>query len=138
YNCPLVGTLSVDLHITAEHNFQMKNFLNFCDESGDGSIWRRYWCVLEGFVLSYWRYPEDEVSKPCLGSFSLKQCINPTIEPVSADICARKHTFLLLMVPSKGKTQVRINYLLHKGHKSVESSSNRYDQRLKKKCNVIN
>jgi actin-binding protein anillin len=103
----------------------MREYLTFCDERSENMSWKRYWCVLQGYVLSYWRYPEDEDQKQCLGSISLKQCVNPTLEPVPVEVCPRPHTFLMLSVPSKGKTQVRINYLLHRNHETLERNATR-------------
>jgi actin-binding protein anillin len=48
-----------------EQNVVEKGFLTmFEDVSGFGA-WHRRWCVLEGALLSYWKYPDDEKRKVC-------------------------------------------------------------------------
>nr|XP_008200136.1 PREDICTED: actin-binding protein anillin isoform X2 [Tribolium castaneum] len=92
---PLEGTvemsLSYELSVTIEH----RGFLTmFEDVSGFGA-WHRRWCLLKGDTLSYWKYPDDEKKTPPINSISLRDAITKQVGPVSREICARLHTFLI-------------------------------------------
>ncbi|XP_066144957.1 anillin-like isoform X1 [Euwallacea fornicatus] len=92
---PLAG--SVEMKITCQLAVSVENrgFLTmFEDVSGFGA-WHRRWCMLKGQSLSYWKYPEDEKKKAPIDTIDLKSCITKKVGPVSRDICARLHTFLL-------------------------------------------
>ena len=39
------------------------NFQTILEDIGGYGAWQRRWCVLEGAVVSYWRYPGDESIK---------------------------------------------------------------------------
>ncbi|XP_018566415.1 anillin-like isoform X2 [Anoplophora glabripennis] len=92
---PLDGSvemrISCELAVSVEH----RGFLTmFEDVSGFGA-WHRRWCLLKGHTLSYWKYPDDERKMAPIDTVDLRNCITKHAGPVSRDICARLHTFLL-------------------------------------------
>lgn len=92
---PLEG--SVEMKVTCELNISVEHrgFLTmFEDVSGFGA-WHRRWCLLKGDTLSYWKYPDDERKSAPIDSLNLKSSVTKEIGPVSRDICARLHTFLI-------------------------------------------
>lgn len=68
----------------------------FEDVGGLGD-WLRYWCILDGNVLQYWKYPDEELIKPPLGSIDLGYCASDSVMIVPRDICARPHTMQLVL-----------------------------------------
>jgi len=38
-------------------------FQTILEDIGGYGAWQRRWCVLQGAVMSYWRYPGDESTK---------------------------------------------------------------------------
>ncbi|KAK9883431.1 hypothetical protein WA026_001606 [Henosepilachna vigintioctopunctata] len=92
---PLEG--SVDMNVSCEltASVEHRGFLTmFADISGFGA-WHRRLFVLKENSLSYWKYPDDEKKISPIDSIDLNNCINKEVGPVSRDICARLHTFLL-------------------------------------------
>ncbi|KAJ6649350.1 Anillin [Pseudolycoriella hygida] len=92
---PLLGKIFMKVNCELSVVLQHKGFLTmFEDVSGFGA-WHRRWCCLQGSILNYWRYPDDEKAKPPMGSIDLQSCISNKIEPVRRDVCARLHTVLI-------------------------------------------
>ncbi|CEF66545.1 Actin-binding protein anillin [Strongyloides ratti] len=62
---PLEGTVSLNMKCFAEKGsgIEYKGFLNLYQCIGDLSSWNRYWCVLKGTNLTFWKYPEEEDKK---------------------------------------------------------------------------
>ncbi|KAL1501045.1 hypothetical protein ABEB36_006447 [Hypothenemus hampei] len=92
---PLEGSVEMkitcDLAISVEH----RAFLTMFEDISGFGAWHRRWCLLKGDTLSYWKYPEDEKNMVPIDSIDLKSCITKSVGPVSREICARLHTFLL-------------------------------------------
>lgn len=38
-------------------------FQTILEDIGGYGAWQRRWCVLQGAIMSYWRYPGDESTK---------------------------------------------------------------------------
>lgn len=98
YNAPFSGELHVDFKLNASYNVELRDYLNFFDQTGPYPIWNRRWCVLRGYLLAYWRFSEDETVKPSLGVIDLRKCVNKKIGQVSYEICARSNTFMLALL----------------------------------------
>uniref|UniRef100_A0A0N5BIE7 PH domain-containing protein n=1 Tax=Strongyloides papillosus TaxID=174720 RepID=A0A0N5BIE7_STREA len=62
---PLEGTVSLNMKCHAEKGsgIEYKGFLNLYQYVGDLSSWNRYWCVLKGTNMTFWKYPEEEDKK---------------------------------------------------------------------------
>ncbi|GFS87841.1 anillin [Nephila pilipes] len=98
FTSPLEGVLKVRLQLHAKHKITEKGFLTmFEDVSGFGA-WHRRWCALDGNILAYWKYPDQENKKDAMGAIDLRQCVTKEVRVVSRDVCARPHTFLLMEV----------------------------------------
>lgn len=91
----------------------------FEDVSGLGA-WHRRWCVLSGYCISYWRYPDDEKRKvrggggslsgflphlllfsgrqSPIGRINLANCTSNMVGPVNREFCARPNTLELITV----------------------------------------
>nr|XP_014347707.1 PREDICTED: actin-binding protein anillin [Latimeria chalumnae] len=60
---PLEGHIYLKLQCQINSSVEEKGFLTmFEDVSGFGA-WHRRWCVLSGYCISYWTYPDDEKRK---------------------------------------------------------------------------
>ncbi|XP_031640150.1 anillin isoform X2 [Contarinia nasturtii] len=92
---PLVGTVQMKINCALTVNIDYKGFLTmFEDVSGFGA-WHRRWCRLHGNILSYWKYPDDERSKPPIGSLDLSVCEQQKISTAPREMCARLNTLMI-------------------------------------------
>lgn len=92
---PLVGTVHMKINCALSVNIDHKAFLTmFEDVSGFGA-WHRRWCRLHGNILSYWKYPDDERTKPPIGSLDLSICEQHKISTAPRDMCARLNTLMI-------------------------------------------
>ncbi|XP_019754287.2 anillin isoform X2 [Dendroctonus ponderosae] len=92
---PLEG--SVEMKITCELavSVEHRGFLTMFEDISGFGAWHRRWCLLKGNTFSYWKYPDDERKMAPIDTIDLTTCITKQVAPVSRDICARLHTFLL-------------------------------------------
>ncbi|XP_074040615.1 anillin, actin binding protein [Leptinotarsa decemlineata] len=92
---PLDGTVQMriccELAVSVEH----RGFLTMFEDVAGFGAWHRRWVVLKGDTFSYWKYPDDEKKMAPIDTIDLKNCITQKVGPVSRDICARLHTFLI-------------------------------------------
>ncbi|KAJ7991472.1 hypothetical protein DPEC_G00284220 [Dallia pectoralis] len=96
--CPLEGHICLKLQCEVGSLVEDKGFLTmFEDVSGFGA-WHRRWCVLSGYCISYWTYPDDEKRKNPIGRLNLANCTSRKIEPANREFCARPNTFELITV----------------------------------------
>jgi actin-binding protein anillin len=92
---PLEGTVHLKVNCELSVNVDHRGFLTmFEDVSGFGA-WHRRWCHLNGQVINYWKYPDDEKKKTPMGTFDLKNCSTRQVGLAPRDICARLNTMLL-------------------------------------------
>lgn len=92
---PLTGTVHMKINCALSVNIDHKAFLTmFEDVSGFGA-WHRRWCRLHGSTLSYWKYPDDERTKPPIGSLDLSACEQQKISTAPRDMCARLNTLMI-------------------------------------------
>ncbi|KAM4688359.1 anillin [Discoglossus pictus] len=95
---PLEGHICLKLKCQVDSFVGEKGFLTmFEDVSGFGA-WHRRWCVLSGYCISYWTYPDDEKRKNPIGRINLANCTSRKIEPANREFCARPNTFELITV----------------------------------------
>ncbi|XP_028905082.1 anillin isoform X2 [Ornithorhynchus anatinus] len=93
---PLEGHIYLKLKCQVNSHIEERGFLTiFEDVSGFGA-WHRRWCVLSGYSISYWTYPDDEKRKNPMGRLNLANCTSRQIEPVNREFCARRNTFELI------------------------------------------
>ncbi|XP_067633050.1 anillin [Eurosta solidaginis] len=121
---PLEGVVHMkancELSVLVEH----RGFLTMFEDISGFGAWHRRWCYLNGSVLNYWKYPDDERKKAPIGSIDLYTCLTQKISVAPRDICARLNTLLLeferpaketdkesLIVIPNGRTTI-IRYLL--------------------------
>ncbi|XP_034401463.1 anillin isoform X2 [Cyclopterus lumpus] len=96
--CPLEGHVYLKMQCEVGSKVEEKGFLTmFEDVSGFGA-WHRRWCVLSGYCISYWTYPDDERRKNPIGRLNLSNCTSKKVEPVNREFCARPNTFELITV----------------------------------------
>ncbi|KAM8967055.1 anillin [Pelodytes ibericus] len=95
---PLEGHVCLKLKCQVNSFVEEKGFLTmFEDVSGFGA-WHRRWCVLSGYCISYWTYPDDEKRKNPIGRINLANCTSRKIEPANREFCARPNTLELITV----------------------------------------
>ncbi|XP_072009411.1 anillin isoform X1 [Engystomops pustulosus] len=95
---PLEGHICLKFKCQVNSFVEEKGFLTmFEDVSGFGA-WHRRWCVLSGYCISYWTYPDDEKRKNPIGRINLANCTSKRIEPANREFCARPNTFELITV----------------------------------------
>ncbi|KAL6100097.1 anln [Pungitius sinensis] len=96
--CPLEGHVYLKMQCEVGSKVEEKGFLTmFEDVSGFGA-WHRRWCVLSGYCISYWTYPDDEKRKNPIGRINLANCTSRKVEPANREFCARPNTFELITV----------------------------------------
>ncbi|XP_048849375.1 anillin isoform X2 [Brienomyrus brachyistius] len=96
--CPLEGHVYLKLQCEVGSQVEERGFLTmFEDVSGFGA-WHRRWCVLSGYCISYWTYPDDEKRKSPMGRVNLANCTSRKVEPANREFCARPNTFELVTV----------------------------------------
>nr|XP_019946313.1 PREDICTED: anillin isoform X3 [Paralichthys olivaceus] len=96
--CPLEGHIYLKMQCEVGSKVEERGFLTmFEDVSGFGA-WHRRWCVLSGYYISYWTYPDDEKCKNPIGRINLANCTSKRVEPVNREFCARPNTFELITV----------------------------------------
>uniref|UniRef100_A0A3B3ULB8 Anillin n=1 Tax=Poecilia latipinna TaxID=48699 RepID=A0A3B3ULB8_9TELE len=97
--CPLEGHIHLQLQCEVGcSTVEERGFLTmFEDVSGFGA-WHRRWCVLSGYCISYWTYPDDEKRKNPIGRINLANCTSEKVEPANREFCARPNTFELITV----------------------------------------
>ncbi|XP_043920968.1 anillin-like [Protopterus annectens] len=95
---PLEGHILLKIQCQVNSFVEEKGFLTmFEDVSGFGA-WHRRWCVLSGYCISYWTYPDDEKRKNPINRINLANCTSQKIEPANREFCARPNTFELVTV----------------------------------------
>ncbi|XP_030644349.1 anillin [Chanos chanos] len=96
--CPLEGHIYLKMQCEVGSRVEERGFLTmFEDVSGFGA-WHRRWCVLSGYCISYWTYPDDEKRKNPIGRINLANCTSRKVEPANREFCARPNTFELITV----------------------------------------
>ncbi|XP_026156430.1 anillin isoform X2 [Mastacembelus armatus] len=96
--CPLEGHIYLKMQCEVGSKVEEKGFLTmFEDVSGFGA-WHRRWCVLSGYCISYWTYPDDEKRKKPIGCINLANCTSQKVDPANREFCARPNTFELITV----------------------------------------
>ncbi|XP_045077986.1 anillin-like isoform X2 [Coregonus clupeaformis] len=96
--CPLEGHIYLKMQCEVGSLVEERGFLTmFEDVSGFGA-WHRRWCVLSGYCISYWTYPDDEKRKNPMGRINLANCTSRKVEPANREFCARPNTFELITV----------------------------------------
>ncbi|XP_063041731.1 anillin isoform X2 [Engraulis encrasicolus] len=96
--CPLEGHIYLKMQCEVGSRVEERGFLTmFEDVSGFGA-WHRRWCVLSGYCISYWTYPDDERRKNPIGRINLANCTSHRVEPANREFCARPNTFELITV----------------------------------------
>ncbi|XP_038822444.1 anillin-like isoform X3 [Salvelinus namaycush] len=96
--CPMEGHIYLKMQYEVGSLVEERGFLTmFEDVSGFGA-WHRRWCVLSGYCISYWTYPDDEKRKNPMGRINLANCTSRKVEPANREFCARPNTFELITV----------------------------------------
>ncbi|XP_066531558.1 anillin isoform X2 [Hoplias malabaricus] len=96
--CPMEGHIYLKMQCEVGSRVEERGFLTmFEDVSGFGA-WHRRWCVLSGYCISYWTYPDDEKRKNPIGRINLASCTSRKVEPANREFCARPNTFELITV----------------------------------------
>ncbi|MFT7816879.1 anillin-like isoform X3 [Arapaima gigas] len=93
---PLEGHIYMQLDCDSHSSVQHKGFLTMFEDVCGFGAWQRRWFSLDGAVLSYWHYPNDECSKPPEGRISLASTSSLCVRPVKRNSCARPCTFELV------------------------------------------
>ncbi|XP_031572487.1 anillin-like [Actinia tenebrosa] len=103
--CPLKDYIQMKVHCTPQYTSHVKGFLTVLEDVGGFSAWQRRWCVLEGGLLSYWRYPGDETTQAPVDTLDIGQCTSDHITTVPRDLCARPNTIEVCL--KKNNDQVK-------------------------------
>eukprot|EP00794_Sanderia_malayensis_P018604 gene18604-20475_t len=124
-NCPLDGFVEMNVDCHAQFTASARGFLavHFCkvvaivsndyevvlletllEEVGEYTAWNRRWCVMQGDAISFWRFPDEETSKPPVGSIDLINCITNCVDMVPRMDCSRPNTFELIVKKPIDKT----------------------------------
>ncbi|XP_078365019.1 uncharacterized protein LOC144649406 [Oculina patagonica] len=108
-SCPLSNFIEMRAECSPQYSNRVNGFLTILEDIGGYGAWQRRWCVLQGAVMCYWRYPGDESIKPPMGCINLAECISEEVTRVARDLCARPNTMELKLKRSCG---TEVKYLL--------------------------
>ncbi|XP_054741156.1 anillin-like [Anastrepha obliqua] len=103
---PLEGTLHMKANCQLAFLVEHRGFLTMFEEISGFGAWHRRWCYLNGSILNYWKYPDDENRKAPIGSLDLYACRTRRVTIAPRDICARRNTMLLEFVRPVKETDV--------------------------------
>ncbi|KAI8037288.1 anillin isoform X1 [Drosophila gunungcola] len=92
---PLEGVLHMKVNCELSVSVEHKGFLTMFEDISGFGAWHRRWCYLNGSVLNFWKYPDDEKRKTPMGSIDLNACRSQKVTTAPRDICARLNTMLL-------------------------------------------
>ena len=92
---PLDGVVHMKVNCELSVCVENKGFLTMFEEISGFGAWHRRWCHLNGSILNYWKYPDDEKKKTPMGSIELSSCSSQKVSTAPRDICARLNTILL-------------------------------------------
>ncbi|KAK6014686.1 PH domain protein [Ostertagia ostertagi] len=103
---PLEGHVIVKMkkHATEKSNTINRGFLSMYQRTRDGlGTWNRYWCVLEGGEMRFWRNPNDERDgKQWVVLLDLQTCAGDGASTVR-DVCPYPNSFHIdVWVPKEG------------------------------------
>lgn len=121
---PLEGVIHMKINCELSVSVEYKGFLTMFEDISGFGAWHRRWCHLNGHVLNYWKYPDDERKKTPMGSIDLYSCCSTKVTTAPRDVCARLNTLLLecqrpaeptdvesLIIVPRGKTTI-VRHLL--------------------------
>uniref|UniRef100_T1PK10 Cell division protein anillin n=1 Tax=Musca domestica TaxID=7370 RepID=T1PK10_MUSDO len=92
---PLEGVVHMKVNCELSVSVEYKGFLTMFEDISGFGAWHRRWCHLNGTMLNYWKYPDDEKKKAPMGSIDLYTCSSQKVNTAPRDICARLNTMLL-------------------------------------------
>ncbi|XP_017145753.2 anillin-like isoform X2 [Drosophila miranda] len=92
---PLEGVVHMKVNCELSVSVEYKGFLTIFEDISGFGAWHRRWCYLNGSVLNFWKYPDDEKKKTPIGSIDLNACSSQKVTTAPRDICARLNTMLL-------------------------------------------
>ncbi|XP_075166012.1 anillin, actin binding protein isoform X2 [Haematobia irritans] len=92
---PLEGVVHMKVNCELSVSVEYKGFLTMFEDISGFGAWHRRWCHLNGTMLNYWKYPDDEKKKTPMGSIDLYTCSSQKVCTAPRDICARLNTMLL-------------------------------------------
>lgn len=94
-NCPLDGFIDLKIDCLPEFTASARGFLTLLEEVGGFTAWNRRWCVMQGDLISFWRFPDEENQKPPTATIDLRMCTNKIVDVVPRMECSRPNTFEL-------------------------------------------
>ncbi|XP_022223661.2 anillin isoform X2 [Drosophila obscura] len=92
---PLEGVVHMKVNCELSVSVEYKGFLTMFEDISGFGAWHRRWCYLNGSVVNFWKYPDDEKKKTPMGSIDLHACSSQKVTTAPRDICARLNTMLL-------------------------------------------
>jgi len=92
---PLEGMVHMKVNCELSVSVEYKGFLTMFEDISGFGAWHRRWCYLNGSVINFWKYPDDEKRKTPMGSIDLSACSSQKVTTAPRDICARLNTMLL-------------------------------------------
>ncbi|XP_029408021.2 anillin isoform X4 [Bactrocera dorsalis] len=116
---PLEGVVHMkancELSVLVEH----RGFLTMFEDISGFGAWHRRWCYLNGSVLNYWKYPDDERKKTPIGTIDLYACHTQKVTVAPRDICARLNTMMLEFERPAKETDVESLIIVPNGRNTI-------------------
>ncbi|KAL2731417.1 anillin-like isoform X2 [Vespula squamosa] len=81
---------SCKIKITVVH----AGFLTHGNEAGGFAAWNRRWCVLDGSLLKFWNYPQEQDLRPPSLIIDLTYCTSNEVQVVDRSLCAKPRTLM--------------------------------------------
>ena len=116
---PLEGSVHMKVNCELTVTVDYRGFLTMFEDISGFGAWHRRWCRLNGHVLSYWKYPDDEKKKTPIGSINLQTICTHKVTVAPRDVCARLNTLLLESKRPSHESDVESLVLVKKGNTTV-------------------
>lgn len=116
---PLEGSVHMKVNCELSVSIDYRGFLTMYEVISGFGAWHRRWCRLNGHVLSYWKYPDDEKKKAPIGSIDMNACCSQNIAVAPRELCARLNTLLLECERERREDDEDSLIIVTKGDKTV-------------------
>ncbi|KAF7387440.1 hypothetical protein HZH68_013117 [Vespula germanica] len=93
-NSILQGIIDLEFSCKIRISVVHAGFLTHGNEAGGFAAWNRRWCVLDGSLLKFWNYPQEQDSRPPLFIIDLTCCTSNEVQVVDRSLCAKPRTLM--------------------------------------------
>ncbi|XP_056642254.1 anillin-like [Diorhabda sublineata] len=93
----IINSFTANIRTSYKIHVKQAGFLTLGLEYKGYPVWRRRWCLLNGYKLRYWFLPNEQDICPPLGEINLLNCVSNEIKRADKDLCFNSTTLVLQM-----------------------------------------